>query len=143
MSDDRDALVLDALALHGRVTDALCMFHMVLRQAQAAYAAGLRDGPDACMEWLGNALAGPGLLPSEGADPQWYSEDAWTEGPPWQPVPAANATISEPPAAPSPCDTLICTWTAGWGTEGVPAANRKQIDVHVASHVRLVGEAVA
>jgi hypothetical protein len=73
-------------------------FHLVIRQAQAAYAAGLRDGPGACMEWLGNALAGPGNLPGDGADPDWYSEDGWTEGPPWPKPPAANATPNEPSA---------------------------------------------
>lgn len=80
----------------GRTTEAIRLFHMVLRQSQAAYAAGLRDGSEACMEWLGNALRGPGQAPSEGADPQWYSEDAWTQGPPWQAIPKANATLSEP-----------------------------------------------
>lgn len=95
MSADPDALVLDALALQNRVIEANRLFHMVLRQSQAAYAAGLRDGPEACMEWLGNALRGPGALPSPGADPDWYSADAWTEGPPWQPCPPANATLSE------------------------------------------------
>ena len=99
MSDD---LILDALALHDRVIEANRLFHMVLRQSQAAYAAGLRDGPEACMEWLGNALRGPGALPPVGADPDWYATDAWTEGPPWQPVPSTNATVSEPSPPPSP-----------------------------------------
>jgi hypothetical protein len=81
-----------------RAIEAIRVCHMVIRQAQAAYSAGLRDGPDACMTWLGNALRGPGHLPPEGSDPDWYSSDAWTEGPPWQPMPAANATTSEPVA---------------------------------------------
>jgi hypothetical protein len=94
-ADEMGAMVEDALwgskyrAMQGS-------FHMVIRQAQAAYAAGLRDGPEACMEWLGNALAGPGNLPSEGADPQWYADDAWTDGPPWPTPPAHNATANEP-----------------------------------------------
>lgn len=79
-----------------QVIEANRLFHMVLRQAQAAYSAGLLYGPEACMEWLGNALRGPGQIPSEGSDPQWYSEDAWTDGPPWRAIPRPNATISEP-----------------------------------------------
>lgn len=72
------------------------MAHMLYRQMQAAYAAGLRDGPDAVMEWLFGALVGPGALPQDGASPEWYAEDAWTEGPPWQAIPESNATVSEP-----------------------------------------------
>lgn len=78
------------------------MFHMVVRQAQAAYAAGLRDGPEACMDWLGNALAGPGNCPNDGADPDWYAADAWTKGPPWPSPPPANATLCEPADSPPP-----------------------------------------
>jgi hypothetical protein len=78
-----------------RVADAR-LIHMLIRKQQAAYAAGLRDGPEECMAWLHNALIGPGNLPNDGADPQWYAEDAWTEGPPWPKPPAANATINEP-----------------------------------------------
>lgn len=97
MAADIDTLLLDALALQDRVVEANRLFHMVLRQSQAAYSAGLRDGPEACMEWLGNALSAPGLLPPAGSDPDWYSSDAWTEGPPWHPVPAANATLADAP----------------------------------------------
>lgn len=55
--------------------------HSVLRSSQAAYAAGLRDGPEACMEWLGNALGDLEAMPTTG--PEWYSQDAETQGPPW------------------------------------------------------------
>lgn len=71
-------------------------FHLVIRQVQAAFAAGLRDGPEACMEWLGNALSGPGNCPRPGADPDWYAKDAWTLGPPWPKPPPNNATVVEP-----------------------------------------------
>lgn len=96
MGNEHDDLVLDAIALEARLTEMRRLFHMVLRRSQAAYSAGLREGPEACMKYLGNALRGPGHLPPEGSDPDWYAEDAWTEGPPWQAIPAANATLSEP-----------------------------------------------
>jgi hypothetical protein len=93
---------LAAVAAEIRCTEALNGFHMLVRQMQAAYAAGLRDGPEACMTWLGNALRGPGNCPRPGADPDWYSHDAWQEGPPWATPPEANCTISEPPPAARP-----------------------------------------
>lgn len=69
-------------------------FHLTNRMAQAAYSAGLRDGPEACMQWLGNALSGPGNCPREGSDPDWYVEDAWSRE--RLSMPAANATVNEP-----------------------------------------------
>lgn len=71
--------------------------HSVLRSAQAAYAAGLRDGPEACMEWLGNALDDLEAMPT--ATPEWYAADAGTQGPPWPTPPASNATVGEPAEA--------------------------------------------
>jgi hypothetical protein len=88
--------MVEAATWESRHRRAMQMFHMVIRQAQAAYAAGLRDGPEACMTWLGNALVGPGNLPTPGADPDWYASDAWTEGPPWPAPPLTNATANEP-----------------------------------------------
>lgn len=97
MSDSTEiGLKVDLAASESHIRRANGYFHMFVRQMQAAYAAGLRDGPEACMVWLGNALAGPGNLPSPGADPQWYADDAWTEGPPWPTPPLANATSNEP-----------------------------------------------
>ena len=90
---DRDEEMLAVVEAEMQVAEAIRMFHMVIRQAQAAYAAGLRDGPQACMVWLGNALVGPGNLPEPGADPGWYAAAAWAEGPPWPEPPPANRTV--------------------------------------------------
>ncbi len=74
------------------------MFHQVLRQAQAAYSAGLLMGDHAAMEWLEAALEGPGHVPIEGSDPWWYAHDAW-EWKPGQPdvMPAYCSTAAEGP----------------------------------------------
>lgn len=82
--------------LRERYAEALGTFHLMNRMAQAAYSAGLRDGPEACMEWLGNALSGPGNCPRPGSDPDWYVEDGWSRE--RLPMPAANATVNEPAA---------------------------------------------
>lgn len=45
--------------------------------AKSAYIAGLIDGPEAGMRWLGNLLFGPGLLPSDeeiAMGPQAFSD---------------------------------------------------------------------
>lgn len=65
--------------------------HHAFRMMQAAYAAGNRDGAEVCMKWLGNALSGPGLLPYDGADPDWYASDGWSRSPYPEP-PWANKT---------------------------------------------------
>lgn len=90
-----DDPLFDRLDAEMKLTETLRMFHHTMRAAQAAYAAGLRDGPEACMEWLGNFLAPQGNCPREGADPDWYGKDGWTEGPPWPTPPETNWTVNE------------------------------------------------
>ena len=75
------------------------MGHQLIRMMQAAYAAGLRDGPEAAMQWLAGPLMGAGNCPQPGADPDWYSGDGWDRG--TEPMPACCATVNEPAVAPT------------------------------------------
>jgi hypothetical protein len=76
--------------------------HGMVRRMQAAFAAGVVHGPEVGYEWLGNALAGPGLLPlGDSPDPQWYSDAAWARFGEWPPVPENCATGCEPGTAPA------------------------------------------
>jgi hypothetical protein len=96
--DHRDRLE----AALSREVGAVETVHLLTRQMQAAYAVGLRDGPSACLDWLGNALAGPGNLPLDAEpDPAWYADDAWTEFGRYAeyPIPYSCRTRNEPGAA--------------------------------------------
>jgi hypothetical protein len=84
----------------GRVGDIEMGTHLI-RDLQACYAAGIVHGPEACLQWLGNTLAGPGNLPnSDTPDPSWFSADRWKRND-GRPVPANCATVNEPGTAPA------------------------------------------
>jgi hypothetical protein len=73
------------------------MTHLLTRQMQAAYAASVRDGAKVGIEWLANALEGPGNLPlDDRPDPDWYAADKFTRYGEYTPPPWRCRTENEP-----------------------------------------------